>query len=114
MDKSNYNQWVNEGMIQPSSNIVYLNFGIANRWHTFTPTHTDTWYFVFVNVFTEHTHLDAYIYFHEDFFTEPEPDPTPTVPQNIIPSFNPFMIIGIIGLISAIIIKKRNWNLGVT
>ncbi|GAG76298.1 unnamed protein product, partial [marine sediment metagenome] len=43
MDKSNYNQFVNEGMIQPSSNIDYKNFGIANRWHTFTPTHADTW-----------------------------------------------------------------------
>ena len=110
MDKSNYNQWVNEGMFQPSSNIVYVNFGIANRWHTFIPTHADTWYIVFVNAFAEHTHLDAYIYFHEDYFTEPDPDPTPTPPQNIIPSFNPLIIIGTIGCISVIwtiVIKKK-------
>ncbi|GAI60893.1 unnamed protein product [marine sediment metagenome] len=108
MDKSNYNQWVNEGMFQPSSNIEYVNFGIANSWHTFTPTHEDTWYFVFLNAFAEHTHLDSYIYFHEDYFTEPEPEPepgsTPTTLQNLL------IIIGTIGcisVVSAIVIKKK-------
>ena len=77
MDEENYNQWVVEGIIQPSSNIDYVNFGIANRWHTFTPTHADAWYLVFVNVYAENAHLDAYIYFHEDYFTEPDPEPEP-------------------------------------
>ena len=102
------NQWVDDGMFQPSSNIDYVNFGVTNKWHTFTPTHADTWYFVFINAFTEHTHLDVYIYFYEDYFTEP--DPTPTPHQKIIPSFNPLIIIGAIGCISIIlakVIKKK-------
>ena len=57
---------------------------------------------------------DTNVYDYSDYFSinivEPDPDPDPTPTPDLIPSFNPLIIIGIIGCISAIsaiVIKKK-------